>query len=121
LHEQCCIKVDRYWDWIELTPVKHIKPSFSKSGSKRISIKPTAHIGVNDALALYSFARSGAGLAVVPEFLAEQDKASKTIEYVLPSWKLEPINIFATWPSNAPKLGIIKLFVNFISDNKLNQ
>jgi len=107
------------WDWIELTPVRHIKPSFRKSGSKKISIKPNAHISVNDALAMYRFARSGAGLAVVPEFLTEHDIASKRIEYVLPTWKIEPINIFATWPSNAPKLGIIKLFINYISEQKI--
>jgi len=106
-------------DWIELTPIRHIKPSFQKSGSKKISIKPNAHISVNDALALYRFARSGAGLAVVPEFLAEEGIAAKVIEYVLPTWKIEPINIFATWPSNAPKHGLIKLFVNYISEQKL--
>ena len=102
-----------------MTQVRHIKPSFQKSGSKKISIKPNAHISVNDAFALYRFARSGAGLAVVPEFLAEEGITAKVIEYVLPTWKLDPINIFATWPSNAPKHGLIKLFVNYISEQKL--
>lgn len=108
------------WDWIELTPVRHIKPTFHKSGSKTISIKPIAHVSVNDALALYRFARSGAGLAVVPEFLAEEGIAAKVMEYVLPTWKIEPINVFATWPSNATKHGLIKLFVNYISEQKHN-
>jgi len=109
------------WDWIELTQVRHLNPSFSKAGSKSISIKPDAHIGVNDALALYRFARAGAGLAIVPEFLAQEGIAAKLVEYVLPTWKIEPINIFATWPSNAPKHGLIKLFINYISEEKIMQ
>jgi len=110
------------WDWIELTPVRHINPTFYKSGAKKTSIKPKAHICVNDALALYRFARSGAGVAVVPEFLTDEGIAANVIEYVLPAWKLEPVNVFATWPANAPKNGLIKLFVNYISDQKtINQ
>ncbi len=108
------------WDWIELSPIRHIHPTFSKPGAKKISIKPDAHIAVNDASALYRFARSGAGLAVVPEFLATEDSAANLIEFILPAWKLEPVNIFATWPSNAPKNGLIKLFINYISEPKLN-
>lgn len=106
------------WDWIELSPVRHIKPRFHKSKSKQVTIKPTAHIAANDALAVYRLARSGAGLAVVPEFLAEADHAAGIVKYVLPDWKLDPINIFATWPSNAPKHGLIKLFVNEIAGEK---
>jgi DNA-binding transcriptional LysR family regulator len=104
------------WDWIELSPVRHIKPTFRKSTSKtkQITIKPTAQIATNDALALYRLARSGAGLAVVPEFLAEEGVRAGVVKYVLPEWKLDPIEVFATWPSNAPKNGLIKLFIGEI-------
>lgn len=112
------------WDWIELSPVRHIKPTFRNSNSKtkQITIKPTAHIATNDALAVYHLARSGAGLAVVPEFLAKEGISSGKVEYVLPDWELDPINVFATWPSNAPKHGLIKLFVDEVSpDQSLKQ
>jgi DNA-binding transcriptional LysR family regulator len=102
------------WDWIELSPVHHIKPTFRKSKSRPIIIKPKAHISTNDAVAMYRLARAGAGLAVVPEFLAEEDVAAGLVEYVLPSWALESIDVFATWPANAPRHGLIKLFINEI-------
>jgi DNA-binding transcriptional LysR family regulator len=63
---------------------------------------------------MYRLARAGAGLAVVPEFLAEEDVAAGLVEYVLPSWALESIDVFATWPANAPRHGLIKLFINEI-------
>lgn len=104
------------WDWIELSPVSHIKPTFTKS--KQMKIKPTAHVVANDALAVYHLARAGAGLAVVPEFLAADGIKSGAIEVVLPDWKLTPIEVFAAWPSNAPKHGLINLLVDAISPSQ---
>ncbi len=106
------------WDWIELSPVRHIKPTFKNSRSKQVSIKPTAHIAANDALAVYHLARAGAGLAVVPEFLIEAGTASGDVKYVLPDWKLDPIEVFAEWPSNAPKNGLINLLIDEISPDQ---
>lgn len=106
------------WDWVEFTPVKHIKPSFRKLKSKPIAIKPTSHIAANSSLAVYNLAKAGAGLAVVPEYLAEEDVQSGAVQYVLPEWKLEPIAVFATWPSNAPKHGLINLLIDAISPSQ---
>jgi len=106
------------WDWIELTPVSHIKPTFRKPRSKPIKIKPTAHLAANDALAVYHLARAGAGLAVVPEFLAEEGLSAGVVVSVLPEWKMEPIEVFAEWPSNAPKNGLIKLLVDAIGPSQ---
>lgn len=107
------------WDWVQLSQVRHIKPTFRKSGAKSITIKPNAHIISDSALAVYRLARSGVGLAVVLECLAEGDVSSGDVEYVLPNWKLEPINVFATWPANAPKHGLISLLVNEVSPEHL--
>ena len=107
-----------HWDWIELAPVSHIKPTFRKSKSKEIKIKPTAHVSANDALAVYHLARYGAGLAVIPEFLAKEGIKSGVVQKVLPGWRLDPIEVFAVWPSNAPKNGLIKLLVDAISPSQ---
>ena len=109
------------WDWLELSPVQHIKPTFRRSANKQVTIKPTAHIAANDAQALYRLARSGAGLAVVPEFLTEAGIKSGDVEYVLPDWSLDPIDVFAVWPSNAPKHGLIRLLIGELSKGKSAQ
>ena len=107
------------WDWIELSQIRHIKPTFRKPRAKPITIKPKAHVSSDNALALYQLSRSGAGLAVVLECLTVDDVASGVVQYVLPDWKLDPINVFASWPANAPKNGLINLFVNEISPDHL--
>ncbi|NKB75668.1 MAG: LysR family transcriptional regulator [Gammaproteobacteria bacterium] len=106
------------WDWLELAPVYHIKPSFKKAGAKLVSINPTARISANDAQALYRLARFGTGLAIVPEFLATEDIDSGTVEHVLPDWNLDPAYVTAAWPANAPKHGLIKLLVNELSQDE---
>ena len=72
----------------------------------------------NDAQALYRMARAGTGIAIVPAFLAteDEDAASQQIEFVLPDWELNPIEVYAQWPTNAPRHGLIKLLVGALSD-----
>lgn len=103
------------WSWIELSPVRHIKPTFRKPRNKPVTLKPAGRIVANDAQAAYRLARCGAGVAVLPEFLAKDDVASGVVEYVLPQWQLDPINVYAAWPANAPKFGLIKLFISEVT------
>ncbi len=106
------------WDWITLTPVHHVRPTFKKPKSKPVTLKINAHVTANNAMAVYYLARAGAGVAVVPEFLTSEAVDSGDIKYILPDWTLDPINVFATWPSNAPKHGLIKLLIDEISPNQ---
>ena len=100
------------YDWLELPQLYGVPLSLQKRATRKISVKKTAHMYSNDASALYRLARAGAGLAVVPEFLATDDVANGVVEFVLPDWNIEPIEVYATWPSNAPKSGLIRLFIS---------
>ncbi|MEL6964279.1 MAG: LysR family transcriptional regulator, partial [Pseudomonadota bacterium] len=103
------------WDWIQLTPAQNVPLQFCRAGGEKVTIKPKAHMFSNDAQALYRLARAGAGLAVVPEFLATDDVAAGRVAYVLSDWDLPEISVFAVWPSNAPKNGLIRLMVDSLS------
>lgn len=103
------------WDWVELSPVQNKKEKFQKDGRKTIVLKASSRISVNDAHALYQFARSGAGLALVPEFLAEDDVEAGIMEYVLEDWHVEDLGIYAVWPQNAPKTGLTRTLVDHLA------
>jgi DNA-binding transcriptional LysR family regulator len=105
------------WDWLELTPVGFKKMEFRKSGERTVISKPPSRISVNDALALFRLTRAGVGVAIIPEFLTEADVAAGNLRYVLADWIVEPVGVFAVWPSNAPKDGLVKHFVEFLADN----
>lgn len=103
------------WDWLELSPVRTTKTKFQKAGHKTVTLKPVSRIAVNDAHALYQFARAGTGLAFVPDFLAEDDINDGLMEYVLPDWHVEDIGIYAVWPQNAPRLGLTRYLVDHLA------
>jgi DNA-binding transcriptional LysR family regulator len=106
------------WDWLALIPVQNAPVSFTKAGGTQATVKPEARVFANDAQALYRLARAGAGLAIVPDFLAREDVQVGTMGYVLPKWKLRVIDVFAAWPANAPKHGLIHLALDALSQNR---
>ena len=106
------------WDWLALTPVENVPVAFTNAGGTQATIKPEARVFANDAQALYRLARAGAGLAIVPDFLADEDVQAGTMGYVLPNWKLRVIDVFAAWPANAPKHGLIHLALDTLSQNR---
>jgi DNA-binding transcriptional LysR family regulator len=103
------------WDWLALTQVQLVPMAFSKADGSRENIKPNVHVFANDAQALYQLARAGAGLAIVPDFLADADLASGLIQNVLPDWELNGIEVFAVWPASAPKHGLVHLLLDALS------
>ncbi len=102
------------WNWIELAPVRHVKNEFRKGRKRQTVQKGKPQISVNNALGLSQLARAGAGLAVVPEFMAEPHISANTLEYVLSDWTVDPISVYAVWPSNAPRDGLIRQLVKFL-------
>ncbi len=102
------------WDWIELTPVRGKKIVFRKGRKRQTVKKINSRISANSAQAISQLACAGVGLAVVPEFVARPLAEAGDLEYVLPDWTTDPINVFAVWPSNAPRDGMIKHLVNFL-------
>jgi DNA-binding transcriptional LysR family regulator len=106
------------WEWLALAPVQNVPLSFKNKDGETIKIKPAPHMFTNDAQALHRLALAGAGLAIVPEFLVAPDIESGAMEYVLPSWELSSISVFAEWPANAPKHGLIHLALDALSRAK---
>src|SRR6056297_1687099 len=82
------------------------------------TIKSNARIYANYAQALYRLARASAGLAIVPDFLARGDFEAGTMKYALPNWELRSIDVFATWPADAPKHGLIHLALHALSQTQ---
>jgi DNA-binding transcriptional LysR family regulator len=103
------------WEWLALAPVQNVPLSFRNKDGETMKIKPIPHMFTNDAQALHRLAYAGAGLAIVPEFLAAPDFENGTMKKVLPEWELGSISVFAEWPANAPKHGLIHLALDALS------
>lgn len=106
------------WEWLALAPVQNIPLSFRNRAGKTMKIKPSPHMFTNDAQALHRLATAGAGLAIVPEFLVAPDIERGVMDYVLPDWSLRPVSVFAEWPANAPKHGLVHLALSALQQAK---
>ncbi len=103
------------WDWLELAPVWHKKPEFRNGSRSMVIARPESRISVNDAQALQRLSCLGAGLAIIPDFLSEADVNAGRLQVVLPDWTVTPVGVYAVWPSNAPRDGLVKQFVEFMA------
>ncbi|WP_420863221.1 LysR family transcriptional regulator [Algirhabdus cladophorae] len=97
--------------WVMLAGVKGSNQRLTRSGQSPVKIDPVGQITANSSLAVYRFVKEAAGIAIVPEFLTEEDVSKGDVQIVLPDWDLEALDVFAEWPSNASKDGIVSLFV----------
>ncbi|WP_425040307.1 LysR family transcriptional regulator [Primorskyibacter sp. S187A] len=105
------------WDWMALAPVQNIPVRFAKKGHTAITLKTEARIFANDAQALCRMACSDTGLAILPEFLSREYIEDGVLQHVLPDWSLGSIDVFAEWPANAPKHGLIHLILDWLGHN----
>lgn len=99
-------------NWIELIPVQSVKTVLRKQGESDILVQPGNRLAVNDAFALYRLAQAGAGIALVPDFLAAADIAAARMVVVLPDWQVDRLEAYVEWPSNSPKGGLARLLVS---------
>lgn len=91
------------------------QPKTEKAGQSPVEIDVVGQITADSSLAVYQFVKEGAGIAIVPEFLTEDDVVHGVVQIVLPDWQLDSLDVFAEWPSNASKDSIVGLFVSEIS------
>ncbi len=99
-------------EWITLSPVHNKGIYFTDASQNRIKIKPNAQLSSNDVQSIYKLVLKGLGVATLPDFLVEDDIRSGKLVHVLPQYLLDALSVFAEWPTNAPRHGLIKLLVN---------
>lgn len=106
------------WDWLELAPIWQKKTEFRKGKRRQLVQKKKARLSVNSIQAISQLACTGAGLAIIPEYLAKPRVAAGELEYLLSDWKLDPIKTFAVWPANIPKDSLIRLLINYLTSHR---
>ncbi len=81
------------------------------------SVVGKSNVTVNSAEALYEFAARGLGVTAIPEHLACRGFDRGDLVHVLPEWKLQPLGLFAVWPSQSRRENLTTLFVRFLVGN----
>ena len=103
-------------EWIRLTMLP-ARRKFIQGTSKTHTVDYDHRISVNNVDGMCQLVKSGLGLATLPYFLAEEEiKAGRLVE-LIPDWQVEPLEVFAVWPPNAPRESLTRRLLDFLSQN----
>jgi DNA-binding transcriptional LysR family regulator len=99
------------------TPAWTLAPLSPASGDNRITVQVSGSLAANNSEALRDAALSGLGIALLPDFSAQQHLKSGKLLQVLPEWK--PVGAFAEHlyairPYSAHVPRPVSVFVDFL-------
>lgn len=99
--------------WIGLSMRQNSREFRHKNGEVAL-IKYTPTVYVDNVEAAYTLAKQQVGLAVPPCYLSQEDITREEMQEVLPDWSLEPLKVYAIWPSNISTSSIAYTLINKI-------
>jgi len=83
-------------------------------GEEKISLTP--YCSINDFQTLHHFASEGLGIAALPEYLCRKDFNSGSLERVLPTWEIPPVEFHAVYPSRRGAMPKLMVFLDFVKN-----
>ena len=99
--------------WIGLSMRQNSREFRHKNGEVAL-IKYTPTVYVDNVEAAYTLAKQQVGLAAPPFYLSQEDITREEMHEVLPDWSLEPLKVYAIWPSNISTSSIAYTLINKI-------
>ncbi|HEY0178400.1 MAG TPA: LysR family transcriptional regulator [Dokdonella sp.] len=80
----------------------------------RVSVRANPRLRSNNALALLDACRAGAGVALLPQFVAAADVANARLRHLLPAWAAVEQGVYAIYPGNRFIPAKVRAFVDFV-------
>ncbi|MND10819.1 HTH-type transcriptional regulator DmlR [compost metagenome] len=99
--------------WIGLSMRQNRREFRHKNGEVAL-IKYTPTVYVDNVEAAYTLAKQQVGLAAPPCYFGKEDITREEMQEVLPDWSLEPLKVYAIWPSNISTSSIAYTLINKI-------
>lgn len=101
------------WNWIKLDMLPNHRTLINSDGEK-YEITFESNISVNNVEAMTQLCINDEGIATPPDFLIEREIKNNVLVELLPSWKVEPIPLYAVWPSNIFQNSTAKRLLDFL-------
>ena len=99
--------------WIKLDMIANHRTLIKPNG-ENYKITFESNISVNSVEAMTQLCINDAGIATPPDFLVERELKNNVLVELLPNWKVEPIPLYAVWPSNIFQNNNAKHLLNFL-------
>jgi len=100
-------------NWIRLDMLPNHRTLINADGEKT-EISFESNISVNSVEAMAQLCINGVGVATPPDFLINSEIENNLLVELLPNWQVEPIPLYAVWPSNIFQNNTAKRLLDFL-------
>jgi DNA-binding transcriptional LysR family regulator len=99
--------------WVHFLPTSRTLDFYLADQARSITIAP--RVSTNSSVAVRHMLLDGVGIGRLPLAMVDEDiRKGRLVE--LPSeWRLRPLPVFATWPSNETTSGLVHEFIEYIA------
>lgn len=85
-----------------------------ESNEKKYELKLKPKMLIDDFLILKQMVVEGVGLAIIPDYMCQQEVADGQLIEVLPGWGMPDVEVCALYPKHRLNIPKVKAFVDFI-------
>ncbi|WP_444927036.1 substrate binding domain-containing protein [Microbulbifer sp. TRSA002] len=86
---------------------------------REIMIEP--RVRVDDFLMLKQMLVDGCGIAILPDYMCQQEVAADLLVPVFPEWEMPPVGLYALYPQHRQKLPKVSSFLAFVQQVCMNR
>jgi DNA-binding transcriptional LysR family regulator len=89
--------------------------TFIHDNGEQVLVRPTGPLRINNADALLPTLIAGLGIAVIPDFMIQQELASGLLEVVLPAWRRSDGHLYLLTPPHPTQPARIRLLAEHLA------
>ncbi|MCE9576082.1 MAG: LysR family transcriptional regulator [Deltaproteobacteria bacterium] len=101
-------------DLVAFVPTARMQTWPLRGPDGTVEVSPRAKIVSNSVKVVHDAVMSGAGIAVLPEFVFAEEEVEGTMVPVLPDWAMQEGDLFAVYPSTRNLSPKVRAFLEFL-------
>jgi LysR family transcriptional regulator AphB len=103
-----------YADFLLMSSIQGSGRILLTSKEKQHELKVKPRVLVDDFLILKQMILEGIGIAIIPDYMCEQEVANNKLVQLMPNWGMTDVDVYALYPKHRLNLPKVKAFVDFI-------
>jgi len=101
-------------DFLLMSSIQNSGRLLLESGEEQHELKLTPKMQVDDFGILKQMAIEAVGVAIIPDYMCQQQLANGQLIQVLPSWGMPDVDVYALYPKHRLNIPKVKAFMDFI-------
>jgi len=101
-------------DFLLMSSIQNSGRLLLESGEEQYELKLTPKMQVDDFGILKQMVIEAVGVAIIPDYMCQQQLANGQLIQVLPSWGMPDVDVYALYPKHRLNIPKVKAFMDFI-------